>query len=391
MDEKTFELDIKKLLSSKDAYTDIFLSKIVSLLKLPVSATPDEIQIAWSNQMSDAISDISSILWHKLNPYVQILISKKMRQHIMGQMVTIELFEEPIEDLVNKYKICFDTWIDSEKVLFSTVNRDLLGKLSMKDYFILQLFVLGTNTRKRGDYCLQLGIVGKSSVGKSTLFETPLSGISHFYVGDGGVGRFKTDGKTILFFHDIDIKVLVYSKDKDLIKTVTRTEVTYTKTHSSTGVIQPIHVIYTANNKLNNYNTAGSNTFKGSFGCWNMSDVPHRPRLAAHLNAVRMRFLECFCTDRPSIDKDWLPAGGVFSKEHLVLGIYDRVLEILYRIPPDSFYKEVQPYYVMAGLAKNANAYETVFQKPIKEHVVKLVEKFIPNPRQAFFILQNLN
>jgi hypothetical protein len=45
----------------------------------------------------------------------------------------------------------------------------------------------------------------------------------------------------------------------------------------------------------------------------------------------------------------------------------------------------------MAGLAKNANAYETVFQKPIKEHVVKLVEKFIPNPRQAFFILQNLN
>lgn len=389
MDESTFDVDINKLISQKDAYTEVFLNKIVSLLKLPQNATPDEIHAAWTNQMSSTISDMSSILWHRLNPYVQILLQRKMKNIISDQMVTIDVASEPLVDLVTKYKICFNTWIDSEYVLFNTLNREALGNLSMKDYFILQFFIMGTNVRVRGDHCLQLGIVGKSSVGKSTLFESPLSEISHYYVNERGTGRFKTDGKAILFFHDVDMKTLVFCRDKDLIKTLARTEATQAKVHSSICCIPPIHLLYTSNTKLFNYNRTGSNTFGSAFE----TDVPVKEKNKAHVDSFKMRFLECFCFKRPlNIHQDWLPCAGMFQKQHMILGIYDRVVDILLKISSNAFYKPVQIHYILAGLTKNAQLYNSVFPNvDLKICLVNLIEKFNLSSTQKMDILKYLN
>jgi len=381
------QFDFSKLLSEKDAQTENFLNQIVSLLKLPINATPDEIHVAWSRQLSNGIAGISSILWHRLNPYVEILLARKMHNFITDQMVTIDVIQEPLLDLCNKYRVCFTTWIDSDKILFNTGMEKLLGKLSLKNYFILQFFVFGTNTRVRGDHCLQLGIVGKSSVGKSTLFESPLSEISHYYVSDKGTGRFKIEEKTILFFHDIDVRTMVFSRDKDLIKTLARSEASQAKVHSSTGCIPPIHILYTSNFKLFNYKLPTSSAFSGHI----LSDIPMEPRTNNHVDSFRKRFIECFCYDRPTIDTDWLPIAGMFQKQHMIMGMYDRVIDILMEIDKSDFYKLVQVHYILAGLAKHWRMYETIYNIPIREKIIYLVEKFLPHPYQRLNILRIIN
>lgn len=376
--------ELAKLLSQKDASIDLFLQKMMSLLKLPINATPDEIQTAWSNQLSDKISDMSAILWHRLNPYVQILIQKKISSTIQGQMVCIESFIEPLKIMVEKYNKCFNGWIDSDKVSFNTGNQPALGKLSMKDYFILQLFTMGTCTRKRGDNCLMLGIVGKSTVGKSLLFEAPLLEVSHMYVAEKGVGRFKIENKTILFFHDVDVNTFIHPKDRDLIKTVCRTEPTAVKVHSSVSSIPPVHVLYTSNTFLFNHKVKGNNIFSSSF----LSDIQITPKNVEHVQAIRCRFLECFCSEKPDLNSEWFPECGMFQRQHMILGIFDRVMKILSKYPgPESFYRVVQVHYVLAGLAKNAKFYEELFQISVVNEIECFVKKFIKNVDQQNDVL----
>lgn len=376
------------MLSRKDVFTDVFLNKIISLLKLPINATPDEIQNAWSSQLSDQISDMSTILWHRLNPYVQILIQKKMQETIHGQMVQIDAFSEPLKVMVEKYKKCFDTWIDSSKVSFNTNNTSALKHLSMKDYFILQFFTMATCTRKRGDNCLMIGISGCSSIGKSTLFEAPLTEISHFYVNERGVGRFRLQGKTVLFFHDIDVKVLVFSKDVDLIKTICRSEPTMVKIHSSITSVPPVHLFYTSNTKLFSHKVEGTNYFSSMVN----SDLVVSEKNREHVNSIRQRFLECYCSERPPLNPDWFPECGMFQKKHMVLGLFERVLKILSTYPgPDSFYKNIQPHYVLAGLAKNAKFYSDVFGVSVNDQIVNNVDRLILKNESKLDILNMLN
>lgn len=380
--------EIDKLLSQKDVSTEIFLQKVMSLLKLPANATPDEIQSAWSNQLSDRISDISAILWHRLNPYVQILLQRKMQNTLHGQLVQIESISEPMIVMVEKYKKCFNAWIDSDKVSFNTNNLTALKQLSMKDYFILQFFITGTCTRQRGDDCLMIGITGRSTVGKSTLFESPLTEISHIYVNDKGVGRFKLENKPVLFFHDIDVRLFIFSKDRDLIKAICRSEASSVKVHSSTTFVPPVHIFYTSNTKLFNHKVKGASTFSSTI----MSDISASSKYQEHINSIRCRFLECFCSEKPQIDPDWFPECGMFQRQHMILGLFDRVLKILSTYSgPESFYKRIQPHYILKALAKNANYYEHVFNTLIKDEIVKNVDKFIVKPEQKLDILTVLN
>lgn len=376
--------EINSLLSRKDVSTEEFLQKIISILKLPLNATPDEIQNAWSCQLSDKISDMSAILWHRLNPYVQILIQRKMQNVIHGQMVQIESISEPLIVMVEKYKKCFNAWIDSSNISFNTANNAALKHLSMKDYFILQFFILGTCTRKRGDNCLMIGITGKSSVGKSTLFEAPLSEISHIYVNDRGTGRFRLESKTVLFFHDVDVKTFIYSRDRDIIKTICRSEPTVVKVHSSITSVPPVHIFYTSNTNLFNHAVQGGNVFTSTVN----SDIVVDSKNKEHVNSMRHRFLECYCHSRPPLDPNWFPECGVFQRQHMILGLFERIVAIMDFYPgPDSFYKSVQPHYILGALAKNEGFFREVCNVELKEKILQLIDKFIVKPEQKNDIL----
>jgi hypothetical protein len=254
----------------------------------------------------------------------------------------------------------------------------------MKDYFILQIFTMATCTRKRGDFCVMLGITGKTSVGKSTLFEAPLTDICHVYVNDKGVGRFKIENKTVLFFHDVDVNLFVKSRDRDIIKTICRSEPTTVKIHSTITSVPPVHVFYTSNTNLFSHRLCGA-----KFLTTISSDVCVKPNNVEHINSMRFRFIECYCNKRPKIDPNWLPECGIFQRQHMILGLYVRVLEIMSRCTsPDFFYKPVQPHYVMAGLAKNAKVYQQIFNVSLDDKIKSILKTVIKNENQQNDVLK---
>ena len=428
---------LANLLSTKDVRVELFLQEIMSQLMcedLPPNATVDEIERAYSNKIGEKISGISAVLWHRVGPVVQILLNQKLKSALESQVVTVVNIVEPMIDMVHRYRSLFLEFITSPNLSFTGGNKSALQQVSAKDYWIFMYFAMSTCRRIRGDQCLQIGLVGKTSIGKSTLFEAPLTDTSHYYVSDSGVGRFKLDNKTILFFHDIDINDICFGKDRDLIKTLARSEPTVSKVHSSTVTIPPVHLFYTSNTKLFNHKINSSQQQRGikrecqeehtfpstsnqhleaedshnlqrqisqqlTLNNFNhQSDLTITPKNREHVQAVRSRFLECFCPSKPLLDVNHFPKAGTFQRQHMVLGIYDHILNLLETsYSPSEFASPVLPLYLLSGLAKHARNLETLLSIPstrVSERVIQQAERFFPpsvaDNQQQYYSIVNL-
>ena len=415
-------LPLGTLLTHRDLRMESFLQReleeVTKTCPAPADASPDEVTRLWTRQLAARVSSQSAVLWNRLSPVAAILISQKLREAHKRMMVSLVRTAEPLQVMAHKYKTLFNTWVDSVNcVSFVTGNKRALGGLSPKDYWIIQYFILGTCERARTDNLLQIGVVGRTTVGKSTLFEAPLTGSSHYYVGDAGVGRFKVEDKTILFFHDVDVNDLCFGRDRDLIKTLARGEATQAKVHGSTVAVPSLHLFYTSNTKMFNHhlmttlvppppppphpaattcnllrgkggggsvkNSNGNNknklfhqqagsvqknyfaldhhqqqqqpsvkTFKSDI----LASATNNPNQMLHLDAMKHRFIECFCAEKPPLDTTLLPRNGSFHREHMVLGIYERVLDLLERVYQPADFKEMPALaeYAITGLAKRA-------------------------------------
>jgi len=221
-----------------------------SVLEDYSNSTFEEREQAFATRIGDRISGVSSILWHRVGPIAQALVNKRLKDSLESQIAVIVQSVPPLLNYVDNYRKLFFAFFDTPFLSFQTGNWGALHNISPKDYWILQYFALSTSKRVRGDSCLQVGLAGDTSIGKSTLFEAPLTNSSHFYLASAGVGRFRLDSKPVLFFNDVDISDLCLGKDRDLLKTVARGEPTQSKVHSSTICIPPVHLIYTSNTRL---------------------------------------------------------------------------------------------------------------------------------------------
>ena len=260
---------LSTLLSNKDVKLEHFLKTLVhnELAECSSSAvaassssstttankTFDELETEFVEKLGDKISNLSSVLWHRVGPVVQTLLNQKLKAALDAQLATVVHSQETSANLVDNYKTLFAEFTSSPLLSFQTGNPGALKNIRARDYWVLQYFALATCRRNRGDQCLQIGLSGKTSVGKSTLFEAPLTETVHQYLSDSGCGRFKLDSKPVLFFHDVDIHDICFGRDRDLIKTLARGEPTKSKIHSSTNTIPPVHLFYTSNTKLFNH------------------------------------------------------------------------------------------------------------------------------------------
>jgi hypothetical protein len=123
------------------------------------------------------------------------------------------------KDRSAQYKDCYLHYIhDDNNVSIKTENVTLLGNVSIKDYFTFVFWAMNTVKRQAGDNLLQLIVCGKTSCGKSAIFENPLQQISHNLTTDQGVGRFLTKAKSTLLLHDCNLEVLVKGKDVDKLQ-----------------------------------------------------------------------------------------------------------------------------------------------------------------------------
>ena len=385
---------------------------------------------AFLSEADNKLAEASLLLSHK---YGTVLKAHLARKQQLGFTKSYSKLPKSIFSKVNLcfvYSQCFAQWINSPEISFCTLNKSALGALSAKDCFIAHLFSMATCRRVKGDDCYALSVVGKSSVGKTRIIEHCLQQASFTYASEPGVGRFNVKHRPILLYRDIDITKLVKGADSSKFRTICRSEMTSVKVHSSTITLPPLWVLISANQRINSHffskrlpttaaaaspakKTKEESTSNGPpqhFNAFNWnseidanttitkiasfpSNYPTQlipsgrrdERQDESIKAVQNRVLELFVREKPDLTTAPLPAGVIFQRSHMVVGIFDKVIDILERHEPADFYSPVLVSYLLTGLADNLTLYKSLWLTPAdanKSRIAALILRYADNVDQ---------
>jgi hypothetical protein len=322
-----------------------------------------------------------------------LLLEQRLAKSMDRSFLTVHMSEPSLEAMVNRYKKCFNTWIDASScVSFKATNTRLLGSVSAKDMYILTFFAFLTCKRTKNDNILQLGLVGCSTAGKSTLFEACLMEGAHITTNEAGVGRFQVGNKPVLMFHDINIRTLAMSKDTEKIKTIARTEPTVTKIHSTVYTLQPLFLFYSSNERLMTHKFEGPLEKPHYSRIFNSQvfEVGKKRVSEDSLAAVQNRFIEAFVRSPPPLDKQDLPTSGGFQRIHAVLGLFRRIVAIMRQYEPNDFFSPVLVQYVLHGLCANHAQHTSVMQCDGTLLLHTLINKYVCDYEQKQALLNYL-
>jgi len=331
------------------------------------------------------MNNLSMILAHKYQPIIREIFAQEEMKTMDDQYGVIRSHPVDESNWPNQYRECFLNFLhDEENVSLKTANTDLLGNIDIKDYFTLVYWAMNTCKRQAGDNLLQLIVCGKSSCGKSAIFENPIQQISHNMTTDQGVGRFLTKSKSTLLLHDCNLEILVKGKDVDKLKSITRTEPISVKTFGKVEVVPPLHVMVTSNTHmyLHRFETS---KIEG-FCCRTLykSDIEASKNVhEMDVEAVRNRYIECFVRDRPTLPTGALPTSGNFTRDHAIKGLFTHIIDILRKYEKSDFLSDYLYLYAIIGLCKNLQKMQLVHQELLGSVIIDLfVTKYNFSPEQ---------
>ena len=394
--EDEIESMISKLLTPKEKLSEQFMDKLLSSLQ-------GENQYQYSADLSyqqkiiqaeKKLNGISSILAHKLQPIFKELMHQQNQVHMNDKFGVIT--SEPIEqqDWSEKYKICFTHLLNDENsVSLVAPNANLLKQITKKDYFTLLYFSYLSSKRQSADNLLQIFISGRTSCGKTIILENPLNEIVHSMTTEKGVGRYDCLGKSVIGYHDIQLKRLLCQTEIEKIKSLTRGEPISGKIHSKTKMIQPMHIVISSNQKINlhRFKTPKQDGFMART-IYKSDLASSKTVFEADLEALRYRFLEIYLRDRPKIPEEAIPTCGMFSRNDAIKGLMPLVIEILQKYKKEDFASEFLFLYCLVGACKNLNLMGNEEEKFNTIVLLELIPKFKLSQnqvKQCFEALEN--
>jgi hypothetical protein len=208
------------LLNEKEMASEELVERVVQFISQSLSPllTADERREELQKQCLAFVHDLSPQLSLKVGPLIKSCIQRQFGAGIENMLAEVRLPEMSLKEKSQMYSRMLNNFLgDTSSITFACSNRQLLGKLLPVDLWFLTFFAFVTAKRSRGDNLLMLGCVGKSSVGKSLLFESVILMTGHQVIsssssqsGDTGVGRFQTNSKNTvrIFFSYCTILLL---------------------------------------------------------------------------------------------------------------------------------------------------------------------------------------
>ena len=140
------------------------------------------------------------------------------------------------------------------------------------------------------------------------------------------------------------------------MKSIARAEPVATKTHGNVQTVPAVFVFITSNRKLLTHCFDKPEKTGHLFNRVYKSDLkPSRHIHIADIEAVQNRFIEAYVRFRPVLPDDCLPNNENFSRTHVIVGLYNVVLEILLKWTVDDFKAPYMYLYPIGGLCKNFN------------------------------------
>lgn len=166
--------------------------------------------------------------------------------------------------------------------------------------------------------------------------------------------------KNVIVFHDINIASLT-GVDLERVKSLARTENTVAKVFASTASVCPMWIFYTSNERLYKHFVLKTGTGLSQSQSSHAEESVNKKKVSAeNLEAVRARFLEMNVHKTPRQDQADLDSCGTFSREHFILGCFDRAMETLEKYTPAHFHSAHLPAYIVSALTKNLDTMEAV-------------------------------
>lgn len=362
----------KILMTRRDEVSEDLLNQITADVeaKLPNNLSADVRRREISQRVLEILNTLSLTLSHKMAPVVKFYLSQRSTQPFDSLFAEIGMPEYGPRERAEMFQRMFFKFTgDAACVSYAAPNLKLVGKITLEDLWFLTFFAFVTCRRVRGDNLLQLACTGITSSGKSTLVESPLLGTAHQILtssssssSDTGVGRFSVGSCNVVLLHDVDLGVLL-GNDCATIKSLTRSENSVVKVHSSTVTLPELFVFITSNERIQQHRLKALASHSLSSVLQSQLESPGRKRVAEeHVNAIKNRFLELHVHKRPRQDPRDLEANVVFSRDDFIAGTFDRVLHLLAVVyKPDHFHSSCLYRYLLAALEKNALLYENVF------------------------------
>ena len=325
------------------------------------------------NFAQEKLMQESMLLAHRYNPILKEHLAAEEQFKVAEGYAKVTLPTSDVADMALMYQNAVNTWLDSnDKVSFATTNTIMAGQLQLKDCWILHYFAFLCCYRCEGDNLFSLAVTGCSTTRKTVLFENPIMANSHSFVGESGVSRYRVGNKSLLLYSDIALERFMKGSDCEKFKTISRSEKTVCKIHSSTEELPPVFVFLTSNQNIHRH----------VFGKVQVSDKeklaplffkskshpstldlmytqPAKIKMMAPLvSAIKNWVLEAFVSGQTK-EKLVLPTTSKFERIHAILGLYRRILNLLLHYEPVHFYSSALVTYVLTGLIDHASLWQS--------------------------------
>lgn len=377
--------------------------------------------------MEKKLANASILLSNKYGPILKQFMSQKQQLMFSELYVRIPRAIQTSTDLNLSvvYNKCLLNWIDSPSVSVASPNKILQKNILPKDLYLLTFYSMACVKRVKFDECFSLSVVGRSSTGKTRFLESVLLEAAFTFNSEKGVGRYNgCKHRPIIMYHDVDISVLYKGTDGQIFRSLSRTEPTNVKVHSGLITLPPLWVMISSNQRINNHTfekttchpatTSSTNSqlpstshifhsFFSSSGINNTAtsekyesqlQVPGSKRelLQESLTAVRMRVLELFVKSAPNLESTPLPSGILFTRLNLIVGLFDKIVQIMKKYSVADFHSPLLVSYVLTALCSNYKLYNKMwpnfYPDKISSHdVASLIISHVPDVdhRELYF------
>jgi len=174
-----------------------------------------------------------------------------------------------------------------------------------------------------------------------------------------------------------------------LLKAIARAEPVSTKTFGNVQTVPAVFLFVTSNRKLMTHVFERPEKKGKIFNRVYKSDLKQTKSVhAGDIDAVQNRFIEAFVRSRPVLPDNCMPTNENFSRLHVIVGLFDVIVEILFKYSAEDFKAPYMYLYPLSGLCKNA---DELCQPAIKDVLFGLLLKYKLDDRQIETCCKSMN
>jgi hypothetical protein len=385
----------QQLLTKKEQHSEKFIEKLMTNAKNEFQASMTSADVSHKERLEQAqqkLTETSIILAHKYQPLIKEYVAQQEKELLNNKFAVIKASPTSLQDMAAKYRACYEAWIYAKDDVSVKVHRHKdLGSLDVIDAFTLTYFATLTNRRRTGDNLHQLVVSGDTSCGKTLMFESPLLDIAHMLTTEKGVSRFNCDSKSTLLLHDVNLEILVKS-DSDKLKAIARAEPVPTKTFGNVQTVPAVFMFVTSNRTLLNH--VFDKPERRGFRFNRVYKTDLKPTRFIHekdIAAVQSRFIEAFVRQRPVLPEGCLPKNENFDRYHVIVGLFDLVIDILSKLDKSNFEHQYLYLYALSGLTKHVYLLPKDEQELKKCVLYALMQKYELDETQIKLCCESMN